>query len=76
MKVWTFDLLLQHSGLTQNDLAAKLGVSPAAVCRWLKGERLPKRSQLQKIFSFFNHAEQVKVSGVIFGNPYYKGESK
>lgn len=34
--------LMALSGLTQGELARKVGVTPATVCRWLKGDMGPR----------------------------------
>jgi transcriptional regulator with XRE-family HTH domain len=60
-------------GLDQAQLARELNVSPAAICRWEKSERLPRRDYVKKILAFFNTAEEINIAGVIFGNPYYEG---
>ncbi|WP_324825112.1 helix-turn-helix transcriptional regulator [Sinanaerobacter sp. ZZT-01] len=40
-------------GLTQNDLAKKIGVSPQAICEWEKGRKFPRRPALDRLENLF-----------------------
>lgn len=35
--------------LTRTELAAKIGVSESAVCRWVKGERHPSYKRMRRL---------------------------
>ena len=37
------------AGITQADLAARLGVSRPAVCQWESGETEPRQTNLEKV---------------------------
>ena len=49
--------LRKQRGLTQKDLAEKLGVSTPALCRWETGQTLPRKSNIQAFASIFNLSE-------------------
>ncbi|MBK8609387.1 MAG: helix-turn-helix transcriptional regulator [Chitinophagaceae bacterium] len=42
-------------GLTQLEVAQKLGLNDQTVCRWEKGENNPRVKQYFKIMDFLNH---------------------
>ena len=44
----------KKSGLSQADVAEKLGVSSAAVCQWETGKTMPDPRKLPKIAEIFN----------------------
>lgn len=44
--------LLQERGLTQADLARKLGVSTATACNWCKGIKIPRMDKLDVICNY------------------------
>lgn len=45
--------LRETEGLTQKDLAAKVGVNPSAVNRWESGEKTPDLVNLVKLADLF-----------------------
>lgn len=45
--------LREHEGLTQKDLAVKVGVNPSAVNRWESGEKTPDLVNLVKLADLF-----------------------
>ena len=44
----------KKSGLSQVDVAEKLGISAAAVCQWETGKTMPDPRKLPKIAEIFN----------------------
>jgi DNA-binding transcriptional regulator YdaS (Cro superfamily) len=40
---------LQHADLTQAEFAARLGVHPVTLNRWVKGHAMPRRAAMAKI---------------------------
>ena len=46
MKIKEFRIAL---GMTQSELAAKMGVSQATIGMWETGDRMPRASKLQKL---------------------------
>jgi transcriptional regulator with XRE-family HTH domain len=40
---------MDKEGISQSELARRLGVTVGAVCRWLSGNRFPNRPHLQRI---------------------------
>ena len=47
-------LALEYRGLKQKDLAEKIHVTDASVCRWCKDTRTPKVSDVKKICKAIN----------------------
>lgn len=43
----------KKTGLTQAEVAAKLGVTDAAVCQWEKGETMPNGKRLPEIAKLY-----------------------
>jgi DNA-binding XRE family transcriptional regulator len=52
--------LLQELGLTRNELAGRLGVSPHTVKGWVAGDHLPTRRVLTKIERLIEYREEDK----------------
>ena len=42
------------NGMTQKDLAEKIGVSEASASNWIKGIKIPRADKVDKICSIFN----------------------
>ena len=49
--------LRKQRGLTQRTLAQRLGVSTPALCRWEKGQTLPRKSNILAFANAFNLSE-------------------
>ena len=49
--------LRKQRGLTQRSLAQRLGVSTPALCRWEKGQTLPRKSNILAFANAFNLSE-------------------
>ena len=47
--------LREGEGLTQNQLAAKVGVSPSTIFRWEKEKHIPHPERLKKLDRIFSH---------------------
>jgi len=45
----------KKAGLTQTQLAAKVGVSPSTIFRWEKGKNIPHPERLKKLNRIFSH---------------------
>lgn len=45
--------LREATGYLQHELAEALGVSPSAVCRWEKGNRVPDLYAVYRVSTFF-----------------------
>ena len=56
--------LRKQHGLTQRDLAVKLGVSTPALCRWEKGQALPRKSNLRAFADAFELSEVELLAGI------------
>jgi len=56
--------LRKQSGLTQRALAERLGVSTPALCRWEKGQTLPRRSNIRAFAHAFDLSEAELLSGL------------
>lgn len=56
-------LLLQQKNMTQKDLAAKAGVTEAAVSHYLKGDRTPRASVLTRISEALDTTTDYLMSG-------------
>ncbi len=41
IRIWAFQKLMLHEGLSQSGLARRIGMTPACVCRILSGKRHP-----------------------------------
>lgn len=39
-------MAITESGMTQKDVAAKMGISPSVLSRWVKGHRVPDAFEL------------------------------
>lgn len=50
----TIRQLREQHGMTQVELAVKIGVSPGSVYGWESGRTEPKVSQLRKVAKLFN----------------------
>ena len=57
---------MQRENKTQQEVADALGVSQGVVSLWLKGERLPRPENMQKIVEL--------TGGEVQPNDFYKGE--
>lgn len=57
---------MQKNDKTQQEVADALGVSQCVVSLWLKGERLPRPENMQKITEY--------TGGEVQPNDFYKGE--
>ena len=40
---------LSNSGISQNELADKVGVAPATISRWMSGQRTPDANDIKKL---------------------------
>jgi len=50
--------LREGEGLTQLQLAAKVGVSPSTIFRWEKGKHIPHPERLKKLNRIFGHLSE------------------
>ena len=50
--------LREGEGLTQDQLAAKVGVSPSTIFRWEKGRHIPHPERLKKLNRIFGHLSE------------------
>lgn len=56
-------LLLQQKNMTQKDLAARAGVTEAAISHYLKGDRTPRASVLTRIAEALNSTTDYLMGG-------------
>ena len=56
--------LRKQHGLTQRDVAEKLGVSTPALCRWETGQTLPRKSNIHAFAEAFDLSEADLLSGL------------
>jgi len=48
----TLQEFIKETGITQRELAQACGLSPAAICRIIKGQRFPNPETLYRIHQF------------------------
>ncbi|MDW4093340.1 helix-turn-helix transcriptional regulator [Staphylococcus saprophyticus] len=46
--------LLHQKGIDQKQLAMDLGISPASVTHWIKGNKYPRIGKIEEIAEYFN----------------------
>lgn len=52
--VQNLQMFMEKSGITNTELASKLGVSEVAVSRWKSGERNPRSEMIDRMCVIFN----------------------
>lgn len=60
------ELRKRHGGMSQRELAKRLGVTPGAVALWETGDRVPRLSMVRKIAKLFGLESS---DLIIFGRP-------
>lgn len=60
------ELRKRHGGMSQRELAKRLGVTPGAVALWETGDRVPRLPMVRKIAKLFGLESS---DLIIFGRP-------
>lgn len=59
---------MQRSGLTQQEVADRLGVSRSAVHQWCSGKKVPTWQRLSEVLAVLGYAPEVKVRKLVPGD--------
>jgi len=55
MDIKNLKKMRERARLTQDQLAARVGVSPSTIFRWEKGKNIPHPERLKKLDRIFGH---------------------
>ena len=61
-----FSEYINQKNIRQEDAAAELETTQASICRWIKGQNIPRPEQMEKITEWSG--------GKVTANDFYKGE--